>query len=87
MANESSLVIRNGTLVDGTGGEPFETDIAIVDGLITQVGQVTGRANEEIDARAMLVTPGFVDIHPHYDGRLPGATSSLRRRYSASRPC
>ena len=70
MANESSLIIRNGTLVDGTGGEPFEADIAIVDGLITQVGQVTGRANEEIDARAMLVTPGFVDIHTHYDGQV-----------------
>lgn len=70
MANKPTLIIRNGTLVDGTGSDPFEGDIAIADGKITQVGKVTGRADEEIDARGMLVTPGFVDIHTHYDGQV-----------------
>ena len=64
-----SLVIRNGTIVDGSGGTPFEADIAIEDGRITQVGVVTARGAEEIDAKGMIVTPGFVDIHTHYDAQ------------------
>ena len=56
--------------VDGTGAKPFVGDIKIVDGLIQQVGQVTGSADQEIDAKGMLVTPGFVDIHTHYDGQV-----------------
>lgn len=70
MTNAKSLIIRNGTIVDGTGGKPFVGDIKIVDGLITEVGQVTGTANQEIDAKGLLVTPGFVDIHTHYDGQV-----------------
>ncbi|MFC7691445.1 amidohydrolase family protein [Paeniroseomonas aquatica] len=64
-----SLVIRNGTIVDGSGGTPFKGDIAIEDGRITQVGVVTARGAEEIDAKGMIVTPGFVDIHTHYDAQ------------------
>ena len=63
------LIIRNGTIVDGTGHERFTGDIAIKDGLIAQVGEVRGDAADEIDAGGKVVTPGFVDIHTHYDGQ------------------
>lgn len=63
------LVIRNGTIVDGTGGKQFNGDIAVSDGLIVKVGEVEGSAAEEIDATGLIVTPGFVDIHTHYDGQ------------------
>ncbi len=63
------MIIRNGTIVDGTGSNRFSGDIAIKDGLIAQVGTITGDAAEEIDAGGNIVTPGFVDIHTHYDGQ------------------
>ncbi len=63
------LVVRGGTVVDGTGGEPFVADVAIRDGVVVRVGEVDGEAREEIDARGRIVTPGFVDIHTHYDGQ------------------
>ncbi len=63
------MVIRGGTIVDGSGGEPFTGDVAIDGGRITAVGTVPARGREEIDATGMLVTPGFVDIHTHYDGQ------------------
>jgi len=63
------LIIRGGTIVDGTGGAPFEGDVAIDGDRIVEVGEVSGPARREIDARGMLVTPGFVDIHTHYDGQ------------------
>jgi N-acyl-D-aspartate/D-glutamate deacylase len=70
MAHTGSLIIRNGTIVDGTGAKPFVGDIKIVDGLIKEVGHVSGTAEQEIDAKGLLVTPGFVDIHTHYDGQV-----------------
>jgi N-acyl-D-aspartate/D-glutamate deacylase len=63
------LVIRNGRVVDGTGAVAFQADVAIKDGRIAQVGVIAGRGAEEIDATGKLVTPGFVDIHTHYDGQ------------------
>lgn len=63
------LVIRGGTLVDGTGAAPFEGDLAIHEGRIAAVGKVEGSGSEEIDAKGQLVTPGWVDIHTHYDGQ------------------
>jgi len=63
------LVIRGGTIVDGSGGEPFEANVAVADGVIAAVGRIPGRGREEIDARGMIVTPGFVDVHTHYDGQ------------------
>jgi N-acyl-D-amino-acid deacylase len=63
------LIVRNGTIVDGTGEPRFTGDIAVTGGLIAQVGEVRGDAAEEIDATGKVVTPGFVDIHTHYDGQ------------------
>ncbi len=66
---EFDLVIRGGTNVDGSGGPRFTGDVAVNDGWIVAVGNVEGRGQEEIDAKGLLVTPGFVDIHTHYDGQ------------------
>ena len=63
------LVIRGGTVVDGTGAPAFEADVAIDGGRIAAVGKVAARGKEEIDAKGLLVTPGFVDIHTHYDAQ------------------
>ena len=70
MKNELDLVIRNGLVYDGTGGAPFEADIAVAAGRIREVGKVAVTGREEIDARGLAVTPGFVDIHTHYDGQV-----------------
>jgi N-acyl-D-amino-acid deacylase len=64
------LIIRNGTIVDGLGGEPYVGDIAVRDGVIAAVGSINGdTAERDIDATGLLVTPGFVDLHTHYDGQ------------------
>lgn len=64
------VVIAGGLIVDGTGGEPFEADLGIAAGRIVAIGKVPGSARIKIDARGMVVTPGFVDIHTHYDGQV-----------------
>lgn len=69
MADKFDLLIRGGTVVDGTGATHREADVAIKGGTIAAVGHHLGAAVEEIDARGMLVTPGFVDVHTHYDGQ------------------
>jgi N-acyl-D-aspartate/D-glutamate deacylase len=63
------LVIRDGTVIDGNGGEPFEADVAVQDGRIVAVGKISVRGTEEIDAKGKIVTPGFVDPHSHYDAQ------------------
>lgn len=67
----AELIIRNGTVVDGTGAGPFLGDVEVADGVITAVGPAgsAGTAAREIDAEGALVTPGFVDIHTHFDGQ------------------
>ena len=69
MERAYDLVLRGGTVADGSGAPVFEADVAVKDGRIVQVGAVRGAGAEEIDARGRLVTPGFVDIHTHYDGQ------------------
>ena len=63
------LVIRNGTIIDGTGAVAYGADIAIKDGRIEAIGPNLPRGTEEIDARGKIVTPGFVDPHSHYDAQ------------------
>jgi N-acyl-D-amino-acid deacylase len=63
------LVLRGGTVVDGTGDAPRTADVAVTDGVIVEVGRVDGTAARTIDADGLLVTPGFVDVHTHFDGQ------------------
>ncbi|WP_315740571.1 MULTISPECIES: N-acyl-D-amino-acid deacylase family protein [unclassified Bradyrhizobium] len=67
---QPDLVIRGGTVADGSGGDLYDADVAISNGRIIEVGKVGGAGREEIDARGKLVTPGFVDVHTHYDGQV-----------------
>jgi len=67
--SEHDLLIRGGTVVDGTGAPARTADVAIDDGVVSAVGRVDGTADRVIDADGLLVTPGFVDIHCHYDGQ------------------
>ena len=64
------LVIRNGKIVDGSGEASFMGDIAIKGDRIVKIGLVEDKGNKEIDAEGNLVTPGWVDIHTHYDGQV-----------------
>ncbi len=65
-----TLVIRGGTVVDGTGGTPFEADVAIRGDKIVAVGKNLPKGDQELDARGRLVTPGWVDVHTHYDAQV-----------------
>ncbi|MFL6204284.1 MAG: amidohydrolase family protein [Acidimicrobiales bacterium] len=66
---EHDLIIRGGTVLDGTGSAARSADVAISDGTITEVGAVDGTARRVLDADGLTVTPGLVDIHVHYDGQ------------------
>ena len=63
------VIVRGGLVADGSGAEPYEADVAVREGRIAAVGRVTESAQLEIEAKGQLVTPGFVDIHTHYDGQ------------------
>ena len=63
------LVVRGGTVVDGTGAPRRTADVAVRDGVVVEVGRVSGRGEQELDADGAIVAPGFVDIHAHYDGQ------------------
>ena len=64
------LLIKNGLVYDGKGNEPFQADVAIHNEKIVKVGHIDGDSKETIDAEGKIVTPGFVDIHTHYDGQV-----------------
>jgi len=70
VTTDNDLVIRGGLVVDGSGAAPRHADVAVKDGRIVAVGEVAARQGEEIDATGRLVTPGFIDIHTHYDGQV-----------------
>lgn len=63
------LIVRGGTVVDGSGAKPYRADIAINGDVIADIGQLHAPARHDVDATGCLVTPGFVDIHTHYDGQ------------------
>ena len=64
------LIIKNGLIYDGKGSEPFKADLAISKEKIVEIGVIDAKAKEIIDAEGKIVTPGFVDIHTHYDGQV-----------------
>ena len=74
MPDTFDLIIRGGTVVDGTGQAPFEADVGVTQGVIAEVGQIRASGREEIDARGRLVIPGFVDVHTHYDAQATWAS-------------
>ena len=63
------LIVRNGNVIDGSGGPRFQADVGIRDGRIVEIGRITERADEEIDAEGRIVSPGFVDLHTHMDAQ------------------
>ena len=66
---QHDLVVRSGSVIDGTGQPAFTADVAINDGQIAEIGHIRSKGRREVDADGALVTPGFVDIHTHYDGQ------------------
>ncbi|MCS5608218.1 MAG: amidohydrolase family protein, partial [Alphaproteobacteria bacterium] len=73
MSEKPDLVIRGGTVIDGSGGPVVDADVAVSDGQIITVGQVREIGRDEVDARGRLVMPGFVDVHTHYDAQVTWA--------------
>ncbi|NQV60295.1 MAG: amidohydrolase family protein, partial [Alphaproteobacteria bacterium] len=70
MSENPDLVIRSGTIIDGAGGAPYQADIAVTNGKISAIGQDLPKGAAEIDAHDRIVTPGFVDVHTHYDAQV-----------------
>ena len=77
MEETPSLIIRNGTVIDGSGNQRYEADIEITGSKITHIGESHKKGKSEIDASNRIVTPGFVDIHTHYDAQVTWANQIL----------
>ena len=67
---QCDLLIKGGRIYDGHGGQPYDGDIAILDGKILKIGTFEGEATRVLNAEGLIVTPGFVDLHTHYDGQI-----------------
>ena len=67
---EHEILIKGGSVIDGTGSKPIEADVAVNEGVITEIGKIEGKAKTTIDAEGQTVTPGFVDIHTHLDAQI-----------------
>ena len=63
------IIIRGGIVIDGTGKDSYKADIAIIGDKIVEVGSIKGESKKEINAHNLIITPGFIDIHTHYDGQ------------------
>ena len=70
MTEKPDLVVRNGSVIDGDGGESYLADIGIKNGVISEIGSNIQTGREEIDAKERIVTPGFIDVHTHYDAQV-----------------
>src|SRR5262245_11385135 len=70
MDQRFDLVIRGGTVFDGSGSEPYDADVAICGRRIAGVGKLSESGGEELDAKGMIVTPGVIDLHTHYDAQV-----------------
>src|SRR5689334_18271864 len=70
MSGQPDLVVRGGSVIDGSGRPAFTADVAVQGGVISDIGKIDARGKQEINAEGKLVTPGFVDIHTHYDGQV-----------------
>ena len=84
---QHDMVIRSGSVIDGTGQGAFTADVAIKDGLIVEVGKVSGAGAREVDAYGALVTPGFVDIHTITMAKRLGQIACHRPVIMVSPPC
>ena len=66
-AEDYDLIIRGGRIADGTGNPAYFADVGVKDGRIASIGRISGAAKSEIDAKGLIVAPGFVDVHTHAD--------------------
>ena len=85
MEQNYDIILRGGSVADGTGRAPFVADIAIDGGRIVAIGEIDGHGHEEIDAAGLIVTPGFVDTHTRYDGQITWESRMKRPPIMASR--